>query len=534
MVVASLLLLSAVPFAVAYPWAAQSASSFAGATSTDVFPPPGATITADETYFPDAEQVGFAGPTPTGAEPEAIQTAPVAPVKTDVYPLVSPHTTPGFNPLRYWGNLSPWSSVGGAFGLPDASPQIPVGCELTQVHILQRHGARYPSGGDPNVLAGALQAAVVNGTGFTAKGPLEFLNTWTYKLGAEILTPFGRQQLYDLGVAARVKYGELLNGFTSLPVFRTTSESRMVQSALNWAAGFFGVEHYESSYHQLIIIEDEGYNNTLAPITCIGPADNWYFSNWTQIYLKNTVKRLQQHLDGVELNTDIVFAMQELCAYETVAIGYSQFCDLFTEEEWKGFEYTVDLDFWYEVGPGSPIGSAWGIGYVQELVARLTQTPLTVFDTTTNGTLDGNNVTFPLDQPIYMDATHDSIFASIAIAMNFTTMAASGPLPVDHMPLDYQIAPFAAHMEGQVMTCPTSNSTSASRDKYIRFVLNDGVVPLTGIAHCATPNKDGLCLFDNFVAGMKQRIEEVNFQYDCFANYSVPYPDELTNGRMWV
>lgn len=84
------------------------------------------------------------------------------------------------------------------------------------------------------------------------------------------------------------------------------------------------------------------------------------------------------------------------------------------------------------------------------------------------------------------------------------------------------------------MTCPTSNSTSASRDKYIRFVLNDGVVPLTGIAHCATPNKDGLCLFDNFVAGMKQRIEEVNFQYDCFANYSVPYPDELTNGRMWV
>lgn len=73
---------------------------------------------------------------------------------------------------------------------------------------------------------------------------------------------------------------------------------------------------------------------------------------------------------------------------------------------------SADLDFWYEVGPGSPIGSAWGIGYVQELVARLTQTPLTVFDTTTNGTLDGNNVTFPLDQPIYMDATHDSIFAS--------------------------------------------------------------------------------------------------------------------------
>ncbi|EED80595.1 predicted protein [Postia placenta Mad-698-R] len=543
MVAASLLLLGAAPLAAAYSWAAPSASSFAGATSADVFPPPGATITTDETYFPDAEQVGFAGPTPTGAEPEAIQTAPAAPIKTDTYPLIDPYTIPGFSPLRYWGNLSPWFSVGGAFGLPDTSPQIPVGCELTQVHILQRHGARYPSDEGSNVLAGALQAVVVNGTGFTAKGPLEFLNTWTYKLGAEILTPFGRQQLYDLGVAARVKYGELLNGFTSLPVFRTTSESRMVQSALNWAAGFFGVEVYESSYHQVIIIEEENYNNTLAPWNACNNANgpiyemgSWYQGNWTDVYLKDTVKRLQRDLIGVELNTDIVYAMQEMCAYETVSIGYSRFCDLFTEEEWKGFEYSIDVNFWYGDGPGNPTGAAQGIGYVQELVARLTKTPLTVFDTTTNGTLDGNNITFPLNQPIYMDATHDTVIASIATAMNFTTMAAGGPLPVDHIPLDntyhvQYIAPFASHMEGQVMTCPTSSAPSAPKETYIRFVLNDGVVPLTGIAHCATPNKDGLCRLDDFVAGMKQRIEEVDFLYDCFADYPVPYPDLLTNGR---
>lgn len=139
--------------------------------------------------------------------------------------------------------------------------------------------------------------------------------------------------------------------------------------------------------------------------------------------------------------------------------------------------------------------------------------------------------------------------------MNFTTMAAGGPLPVDHIPLDnvricraillakhtehrlvqtyhvQYIAPFASHMEGQVMTCPTSSAPSAPKETYIRFVLNDGVVPLTGIAHCATPNKDGLCRLDDFVAGMKQRIEEVDFLYDCFADYPVPYPDLLTNGR---
>ena len=36
---------------------------------------------------------------------------------------------------------------------------------------------------------------------------------------------------FDLGMEFRMKYGELLESFTELPVFRTTSEERMVQSA---------------------------------------------------------------------------------------------------------------------------------------------------------------------------------------------------------------------------------------------------------------------------------------------------------------
>ncbi|CCM05833.1 uncharacterized protein FIBRA_08069 [Fibroporia radiculosa] len=548
--VSALLLLGALPIASAYPWDAPSASPYAGSATSDVYPPPTATFSSYETYFPDEEQVGFAGPTPTGAEPDAIQTAPAAAMKVDTYPLINPYTgepgvNPEFNPMRYWGNLAPWWSVGGAFGLPDTTPQIPESCELTQVHLLQRHGARYPTDGSgPSQFAATLNS-IANSTGFTATGPLAFLNTWTYKLGAEVLTPFGRQQLYDLGAAFRVKYGELLNGFEGLPVFRTTSEDRMVQSGLNWAAGFFGVQEYSTSYYEEIIIEEDGYNNTLAPWNACPNGNNdiyemgsWYQGNWTEVYLKDTVKRLQQYIDGVELDTSNVYIMQELCAYETVSIGYSAFCDLFTEEEWEGFEYSLDVQFWYGYGPGNPAGSAQGIGYVQELVSRLTETLLTEFNTTTNGTLDGNTVTFPLDQPIYMDATHDTVIASIITAMNFTTMARNGPLPVDHIPADQTyftnlIAPFASNLVGQVMTCPVSPGSSHT-EKYIRFLLNDGPVPLTGIAHCETPNKDGLCLLDNFIAGMQQRIQEVNFQYDCFANYPPPYPDLLTNGRMWI
>lgn len=39
------------------------ASSYAGSTSTAVFPPPGADVTQNATYFPAASQVGLAGPT---------------------------------------------------------------------------------------------------------------------------------------------------------------------------------------------------------------------------------------------------------------------------------------------------------------------------------------------------------------------------------------------------------------------------------------------------------------------------------------
>lgn len=117
-----------------------------------------------------------------------------------------------------------------------------------------------------------------------------------------------------------------------------------------------------------------------------------------------------------------------LAHVQTVALGYSAFCDLFTEEEWKGYEYSVgachgllcilkihilaDLSFWYNNGPGNPAVAAQGIGWVQELVSRLTQTRITEFASSVNGTIVSSNVTFPLSQPIFVDATHDTVISA--------------------------------------------------------------------------------------------------------------------------
>jgi len=61
-----------------------------------------------------------------------------------------------------------------------------------------------------------------------SSGNLSFLNGWEYKLGAEILTPFGREQLFNLGVSFRTKYGHLLRE-GQRPVFRTESQVRRLQ-----------------------------------------------------------------------------------------------------------------------------------------------------------------------------------------------------------------------------------------------------------------------------------------------------------------
>lgn len=529
-------LLLALPFCTA-----ESVSSYAGSTVVDSYPPPGATNTAVDSYFPDGAQVGYAGPTPTGAEPAAIVTAiPFSKVE-NAFPLSRPNSADGpdvaFNVMRHWGNLAPMYSVD-SFGLPEASPVIPEGCGINAVHLLMRHGARYPTSDSGSSHFASKLHAAASQEGFSATGDLEFLATWTYKLGAEILTPYGRDSLFSNGVAFRYRYGNLLNAFTDLPVFRTTSEDRMLDSALNFAAGFFEIRTYETDYHQEIIIEENNFNNTLAPYyACpnantedIGNFGSTQAKKWANIYLKDARKRLQPMIPGFNLTISRLVDMQELCAYETVALGYSKFCDLFTQEEWEGYEYYVDLNFWYSSGPGNPATAAQGLGYVQELVSRLTHTPINVWNSSTNSTLDSSNITFPLNQPIYVDATHDTVISSIVTALNFSSLAATGPLPTDHIPrhrsyIASQIAPFSSQLVAQVLSCPASDEPT-----HIRFLLNDGVVPLTGIHGC-TEDSNGLCALPSFISGMHERIGEINFAHDCFANYTMPDPDNIIDGR---
>jgi len=377
-----------------------------------------------------------------------------------------------------------------------------------------------------------------------ATGKLAFLNDWTYKLGEEVLTPFGRQQLYDLGVSMRLKYGFLLEDFTAqnrLPVFRTESQDRMHASAVNFALGFFGWP-LNGKYEQVITIEATGFNNTLAPYdTCPNAGthnksdrSSTYIKEWTEIYLKAAQKRVQVDFKptegglGFNLEIEDVYKMQQMCAYETVALGYSKFCELFTEDEWEGFNYALDLGFWYDSAFGSPVGRVQGVGYVQELISRLTHTPIETHNSSTNATLHNDDRTWPLHDKLYVDATHEVVVLNILTALNLTTLAASGPLPADHIPANRSfrsadLAPFATNVQFQLLSCPTTH-TAQSHDpatSHIRIVVNDGPVPLTGIRGCP-PSPSGLCPLTTFIEAQKVTIQDVDWEWGCSGNWEVP------------
>ena len=98
-----------------------------------------------------------------------------------------------------------------------------------------------------------------------------------------------------------------------------------VYDSQNFAAGFFGVPDFLTSYRQLITIEDPSgtvsRNNTLA-VQCAntngiaGGLGGEASSAWMQIYLSNATERINGMVEGLEFEVGDVLAMQQACAYE--------------------------------------------------------------------------------------------------------------------------------------------------------------------------------------------------------------------------
>ena len=489
---------------------------------------------------------------------------------------------------RYWGPLTPYSdNAPDLWGVQDTG--IPAGCQIEQAHVLQRHANRFPSDSDSdnNQRFGekVLDSASADAGTFT--GPLEFLNTYHYEMSHGYLTGLGASTEFRAGVSFWNQYGRTLynasvgqvayeasfpNGTARpKPVLRTTSQSRIYDSGINWSLGFFGASYEtlpnpnltnaSSPFEYVVIPEGGRVNNTLAAYDSCHNSNRvnpGFLGDLDQVsyipkYLQNATARLQQYApSGFTLNTNDTYAMQSICAFESGYLGRSDFCFLFTEEEWQGFEATSEIDYFFDVGFGQPTGRAQGIGYLQELMARLKHEYIPSSNSSVNSTYDSNPAQFPLDQAFYADFSHDVVIISVLTAMSLDYFH-DAPSLTDVPPnsnrsfILSQITPFGARLVTEVIGCAASDPAPVADarvqyyptqygydpenapHKFIRMRLNDGILPLDTIRGGKCEGRsDGLCALDDFLESQAEAYDLSNYDYACFANYSLADP---TSGK---
>lgn len=254
--------------------------------------------------------------------------------------------------------------------------------------------------------------------------------------------------------------------------------------------------------------------------------------------------------DDFKLDMKDVYAMFNLCPYEYAALGRSSFCAIFTEQEWRDFEYIIDLSFYGNFGFGSPSGRAQGIGYVQELAARLKSRLIMSSDSSINYTYDNNPKDFPLHQPMYMDMSHDNVITSVlaALGLDYFRYGPHGlPTSVSHAPRRnfdlHKITPFGARFYSEIWTCPKNASlhnleeqmyknpdlsSQSNTTDYIRFVLNNAPVPVDGLKGCED-SVNGFCPLKKFLHQVPELTKEAMYQEACFGNYNIT--KQVGNGQ---
>lgn len=209
-----------------------------------------------------------------------------------------------------------------------------------------------------------------------------------------------------------------------------------------------------------------------------------------------------------------------MCGFDSVATeSLSPFCGLFTKEEVGRLGYYLDLGKYYLTGyvsrsllptinaicysfvlsmhrHGNPLGPVQGVGYVAELIARLTSSP--VQNTTNiNRTLDSSEETFPLHRTLYADFSHDNQMIPIYAALGIHR-------PLYHLPMDRkgkgfvvsELVPFSARLAVEKYVC-IDDGEIGSKQEWVRVVNNDKVIP---IPECDETRSEGeLCELGAFL-----------------------------------
>ncbi|PWY88923.1 acid phosphatase [Aspergillus heteromorphus CBS 117.55] len=543
------------------------------------------TPTTDEPDWFQTRPQSYQGYTATGAPPFLAQYNPAPFGDAATYTVNSPLETS--QPIRgakdrnifhHMGNLSPYYPRADGFGVDEYSH--PHGSNITQMHLLHRHGSRYPTKDESQGLADwadKIANATRHGAVFTDS--LAFLNTWTYLLGAEVLTTRGRQDLFDSGVLNQFNYGHLAANDGTKIVARTTTQDRMLKSAENFLSGFFGLD-WPDRANLLAMIEAPSFNTSLMSIYACPNAITKPFGDfvgapmtaWKEQYLAHRTHKLDSLVRNYNWTTADSFNAQSLCAYETVALGYSPFCALFSYDEWEAFSYTYDIAFAGYAGFQCPLGRASGITWVEEFLARVQHRDFSTpgSSSAANLTLNENPVTFPTNQSLYLDFAHDNILISVITAFGLRQFAdltlppsSSSPPsseedeeneaestktkkhhfpPKDRNFQTSKLVPFGARLNIEIIRSPHAVHPArkhgdthpyipgTGETEYVHFLMNQRTVPLhSSFAECEE-RRDGWCELGTFLKVQKRSLERAKYDFSCVGEWELGRFGDVNDG----
>lgn len=425
---------------------------------------------------------------------------------------------------RHWGQYSPFFSLA---EVSEISPAVPKGCRVEFVQVLSRHGARYPTAHKSEVYAELLQRIQDTATEF--KGDFAFLRDYAYHLGADNLTRFGEEQMMESGRQFYHRYREQAREI--VPFVRAAGSARVIASAEFFNRGFQDAKDRDPRSNKdqaepvinVIISEETGSNNTLDGLTC--PAaeeapDPTQPAEFLQVFGPRVLKKITKHMPGVNLTLEDVPLFMDLCPFDTVGSDpvlfprqLSPFCHLFTADDWMAYDYYYTLDKYYSHGGGSAFGPSRGVGFVNELIARMTGNLPVKDHTTVNHTLDDNPETFPLDAVLYADFSHDNtmtgIFSAMGLYNGTKPLSTSKIQPPTGAAADGYAAswtvPFAARAYVELLRCETETSSEEEEEEeegedepFVRVLVNDRVVPL----HGCRVDRWGRCRRDEWIKGL--------------------------------
>lgn len=380
------------------------------------------------------------------------------------------------------------------------------------------------------------EGSSVSASDWNSSSSLSFLSNWTAPVDEDHLdelTNTGLREARRLGRTLRNRYQDLNK---PRQVWSSTAE-RTVKTAKGFIEGFTIGGHNSTTLRtdpttkkiNLTTVDEseEAGADSLTPYKGCEAYSSSYgndqSSTLTKIYTKPIIQRLNSEFPSFNFTSNDITGMFELCGYETVIRGYSPFCslNLFSQDEWLGYEYASDLRYFHNTGYRRDLSSTLGFPWINASFEALDK----------SGSGPGPKSKQKQEQELYVSFTHREVPPTVLTALGlFNNSAYTGANNVNGtMPLDKinynrvwrssEILPFLTNIAIEKMEC---DSFGFDAGVYYRVLNNGSPMPLVD----CRDGPEGSCSRKGFSEFLRERREGI-LGYNEACGGENEYPSSL-------